>query len=138
MFRAQGVAPRQAADTLRQGIGEDVRRANEAGHERRARAEIEFVRGIHLLDTAIIEPRHPIRHRQGFALVVGHENKGDAQLLLQFFQFKLHLLPQFQVQRPEGFIQQQNPGLIDQRPGYRNPLTLAARQLRGFAGFRKA
>lgn len=91
---------------------------------------IEIARGVDLLNAAIIENRDPVRHRQGFPLIVSDENKGDAELLLQLFQLELHLLTQFKIERAERFIQQQYPGFIDQRPRDGDTLTLPAGKLR--------
>ena len=51
-----------------------------------------------------------------------------AQLALQFFQLALHLFAQLQVQRAQGFIQQQHIGRNRQRPRQRHPLPLPARK----------
>lgn len=58
----------------------------------RSGVQIEILRGIHLLNAPVVKHRHAIRHRQRFALVVGHEDEGDPQRLLQLFQLHLHLL----------------------------------------------
>ena len=54
---------------------------------------------FNLLDTPVVEDGHPIRHGQGFSLIVGDENKGNAQLLLKLFQLELHLFAQFKIER---------------------------------------
>ncbi|MNV99268.1 hypothetical protein D3C71_1946100 [compost metagenome] len=68
---------------------------------------------------------------------MGNENKGDPQLLLQFFQLELHLLAQFQIQRTERFVEQEHTRLIDQRAGDGHALALPAGKLRGLTLFRK-
>ena len=67
-----------------------------------------------------------VGHAQGLFLVVGDEDKGDACVFLDLFQLLLHILAQLQVQRAQGFVQQQDLWLIDQRPGDGHPLLLAA------------
>jgi hypothetical protein len=64
---------------------------------------------------------------------MGHEDEGDAERLLQRLQFLLHLFAQLQIERAERLVEQQDLGLVDQRPGERHALPLAAGKLRGFA-----
>ena len=87
-----------------------------------------------LQDLAPPHDQHPVRHGQGFFLVVGHVNKGDAQGLLDALQLQLHFLSQFQVQGPERLVQKQHLRLIDQRPGNSYPLLLTAGKLIHFPG----
>ena len=60
---------------------------------------------------------------------MGHIDEGDAQLLLDALELTLHILAQAQVQRPQGLVQQQNLGPVDQRPGNGDPLLLPAGEL---------
>ena len=53
-----------------------------------------------------------------------HIDKSDAQLAVQHLQFHLHLFTQFEIQRTQRFIQQQNAWLIHQRTRQRHTLTL--------------
>ena len=108
---------------------DDVGGADEAGDKRCLRSGVELTGRVELLDPPLVEHRHPIRHRQRFALIVGHIDEGDAQMTVQAFEFGLHLLPQLQIQRAQGLIQQQHLGAIDQRPRQRHPLPLAAGEL---------
>ncbi len=50
--------------------------ADKTGHKRGPGVQIEILRGIHLLNAPVVKHRHAIRHRQRFALVVGHEDEG--------------------------------------------------------------
>ena len=59
---------------------------------------------------------------------MGHQNKGNPHLPLQLDQLHLHMLTHFLVERAEGFVQQQNLGLQDQRPRQRHPLPLPTRK----------
>ena len=59
---------------------------------------------------------------------MGDIDKGDAQLLLKALKLDLHLLAQLQVQCPQRFVQQQDPGIVDKRPGNGDALLLAAGQ----------
>ncbi len=60
---------------------------------------------------------------------MGDKDEGDTQGTLQFLQFHLHLLPEFQVQRTEWFVQQQDLGLHHQGAGKSHPLALAAGEM---------
>ena len=62
---------------------------------------------------------------------MGDEDEGDAELALQGFQLKLHLLAQLEVQRPQRFVQQQDARLVDEGPGDGDALALAAGELPG-------
>ena len=84
--------------------------------------------GADLLDLALGHDHHRVRHGQGLLLVVGDEDKGDARLLLDFFQLHLHVLAQLQVQGAQGLVQQQHLGMGHQGPGNGHPLLLAAGQ----------
>ena len=70
-----------------------------------------------------------VRHIDGFFLIVSDVNKRDPQLLLQTFQFQLHLSAQLQIQCSQRFIQQQHLRLIDHRSGNGNALLLSTGQL---------
>jgi hypothetical protein len=61
-------------------------------------------------------------------LVVGHVDEGDSDLVLDPLQLHLHLLAEFQVERPERLVEQQHHGAVDDRPGQRDALSLAPRQ----------
>ena len=84
-----------------------------------------------LHDPALVEHGDAVGHRQRLALVVGDEDEGDAERLLQRLQLVLHLLAQLEVERAERLVEQQHLGLVDQRAGQRDALALAAGQLAG-------
>ena len=64
---------------------------------------------------------------------MGDEHEGDPDFSLQRFEFLLHLLAQFEVERAERLVEQQHLGLVHQRTGQSDPLLLAAGELRGSA-----
>jgi hypothetical protein len=64
-------------------------------------------------------------------LIVGDEEKRDANFALERFQFALHLLAQVRVQCGEWLVQKQQLWAVHQRSGQRDALLLAAAQLRG-------
>ena len=56
---------------------------------------------------------------------MGHKNKRNAYLALQFAQFQLHLFAQLLVERAQRFIQQKHLGPQDQGTGQGDPLAVA-------------
>ena len=60
---------------------------------------------------------------------MGYVDEGDADLLLDRLELDLHLLAQFQVERAKRLVQEQDSGAVDERPGQRDPLPLAAGKL---------
>ena len=112
---------------------EDVRRADEAGHElgRRARVDVEW--RADLLDAALVEDRDVVAHRQRFLLVVRDVDERHAEVALQRLQEHLHLLPQFQVKSTERLVEQEHLRLVDDRACERDTLALAARELHRLA-----
>ncbi|MNG93382.1 hypothetical protein D3C79_523480 [compost metagenome] len=80
-----------------------------------------------------MEHRHPVRHGQRLALVMGHVDHGDAQALVDVLDLHLHMFTQLLVERAERFVHQHQLGLEHQRPGQGHALLLATRQLAGVA-----
>ena len=70
-----------------------------------------------------------VGHIDRLFLVMRDIDKSDPQLLLQTFQFQLHLPAQLQIQCSQRFIQQQYFRLIDHRSGNGNALLLSAGEL---------
>jgi hypothetical protein len=66
---------------------------------------------------------------EGLLLVVGQVEEGDPHLALDALQLRLHLLAQLLVERAERLVEQQHRGAVDERPGQRHTLLLAAREL---------
>ena len=94
---------------------------------------VDLGRRADLLDAAVVEHRDAVAHGQRLLLVVGDEDEGDADLALDRLELDLHLLAELEVERAERLVEQQHPGPVDQRPGERDPLALAARELAGLA-----
>eukprot|EP01136_Pigoraptor_vietnamica_P024787 Opistho-1_new@78115 len=116
------------------GFGrEHVGGTDEIGHETGAGIGIDLRGCADLRDLALVEDGKAVCHRQRLALIVGDEDEGDAKALLQGFQLVLHRLAQLEVQRAEGFVEQQHAGFVDQRPRQRHTLALPARKLRRLA-----
>ncbi|ESQ67962.1 hypothetical protein PA15_0306525 [Pseudomonas aeruginosa HB15] len=117
-----------AVDRLDCGV-EQVALADEVGDETTAREAVDGFRGVQLLHPALVHHRDAVRQRQGFALIVGDIDEGDADVLLQVDQFDLHFFAQLGVQRRQRFVEQQQARPVDQRAGDRHALALAAGKL---------
>ncbi len=72
-------------------------------------------------------PRGPPAHRLG--LVVRHHHGGDPDAPLQGAHLDLHVVAQLGVERAHRLVEQQDRRPDHQRPGQRDALLLAARQL---------
>ena len=90
----------------------------------------DLLRRADLFDLAVVHQHHAVGDFERFFLVVRNENAGDMQVIMQSAQPAAQLFAHLGVERAEGLVEQQNLGLDRQRAGQRNPLTLAARQLR--------
>ena len=73
-----------------------------------------------------------VGQRHGLFLVMGDMDEGGAHLFLDDLQFILHLAAEFEIKRPQGFIEEQHGGLDDKGAGQGHPLPLAAGKLVGF------
>ena len=62
---------------------------------------------------------------------MGDVDEGNAQLLLETFQFHLHLLPEFEIQRAQRLIQQKYAGPEHRSAGNGHTLPLATAELAG-------
>ena len=59
-----------------------------------------------LLNLAGIHHRDPVGNHQGFFLIMGHENRSNADFAQQLLQFNLHGFTQFPIKCGKRFIQQ--------------------------------
>ena len=117
------------------GAFHDVAFTDEAGNIGVGRLVVDLQRGADLLDGAGVHNHDFVAHGQGFFLVMGDEDEGNADLLLDALQFTLHLLAQLQVQGAQGLVQQQDVRLVHQGAGDGNTLLLAAGELGDVALF---
>ena len=80
-----------------------------------------------------VEDRQAVAHRERLVLVVRDVDERDREILLEALQEELHLLAQLQVERAERLVEEQHLGAVDERAGERDPLALAAGELRRLA-----
>ena len=94
---------------------------------------VDLTGGGELLEPAGVHHADPVGHRERLGLVVGDEQGGDPELLLQAPDLDPQLGADPGVQRRQRFVEQQHAGFDRQGPGERDALLLAARQLVGEA-----
>ena len=111
------------------GAREQVRRADEVGHEPGRRTVVELLGQAELLDLALVHDRDPVAHRERLLLIVGHVDERDPDLDLDPLELELEALAELEVERAERLVEQEDLGPVDERPGERDALLLAARQL---------
>ena len=107
---------------------EQVRHAQEAGHELRRRVLVQVSRVAQLLDVAGAHHRDPIGHGHRLVLVVGDVDEGDAYLRLDALELELHLFAQLEIECAQWLVEQQHARVIDQGASESDALLLAARQ----------
>jgi signal transduction histidine kinase len=81
------------------------RRTNESSHEGSSRLLIDGFRRTDLLDHSLVHDNHSLRQGHGFDLIVGDEQGGDAQLTVQFLNFKTRLDAQLGVEIGQGLVE---------------------------------
>ena len=65
----------------------------------------------HVTQTPAQQQCDPVRHHQGFRLIMGNKKCGNAGFALDFQDELAHLLPQVGIQVAQRFVQQQHSGL---------------------------
>ena len=116
-LRAVELAPRRrtlAVDVDRAGrrvddlAVEKVERADEGGDEAGARRVVDFARRPDLLDRAVVHHDDAVGHRQRLFLVVGDEDRGDAEACLQRADFLAQRDANARVERRQRLVEQQD------------------------------
>ena len=110
--------------------------ADELCGEARLRALVDVLGRADLLDETVAHDGDAVGEVERFFLIVGHIKKGDAGALLYVLEFALHLLAQFEVERAERLVQQQQLRLQNQRAGNGDTLPLSAGELGRHALFK--
>ena len=81
------------------GDGQPVDRSDETGHELGGRGAVEHFGHIDLLDPALVHHADAVGDRQRLLLIVGDEERGDADLELQAADLLAQLHANLRVQR---------------------------------------
>ena len=108
---------------------QQVAGADELGDEGVCRLAVDVERRPELLDAAVVHDHDQVGHGHRLALVVGDQDGGDAETLLQQPQLHLHGLAQLGVEGGQRFVEQEQLGLDGERAGGRHALPLAAGKL---------
>lgn len=96
---------------MRKHARNPVHRTDERVHERRRRRVVDARRRIELFDPATVEDGHAVGQFQRFFLIVGHEHRGQAGLLVQFAQPAAQVAAHLCIQGTKGLVQQQHARL---------------------------
>ena len=78
------------------------------GDEIGARALVDLLGRVDLLDHAAVHDRDAVRHRERLLLVVRHVDERDPDVALDVLQLDLQALAQLQVERAERLVEQQH------------------------------
>jgi hypothetical protein len=108
-------------------------RADELGDEEGGGAAVDLEGGADLLDDAGIEDHEAVAQGHGFHLVVGDEDAGGFQAVLQLADFVAHLDAELGVEVGERLVEEEGLGLADDGPAHGDALALAAGELAGLA-----
>ena len=84
-----------------------------------------------LLDAAFVHDHDAVGDLEGFFLVVGDEDAGDVDLVVQAAEPLAELLAHLGVERAERLVEQEYLGLGGERASQRDALALTAGELRG-------
>ena len=103
--------------------------AQERRDEPRAGPLIQRARLADFLEPAAVHDADPVRHAEGFFLIVRHEHRRDADGALNLADPAPQLLADLRVERAERLVEQQHARLVSQRACERDALLLAAREL---------
>lgn len=109
----------------------DIRGTDKIGHKGRARFEVDIARRTGLCDDAVLQQQHPIRQGQSLGLIMGHVDRGEANLLLQGADLGADLIAQLCVKVRQWLVKQHHARRNSQGAGQRDALLLPARQCIG-------
>ena len=114
---------------------QEILKAHKMGDKLCAGVIVNHVRGVQLLDHALVHDGDLVGDGEALFLVVGYVDGRDAELLLEFSDLHPHLHPELGVQVGKRLVHKKKIRLYYQRPGQGNSLTLTAGELLGIAGF---
>ena len=97
-----------------------------AADEQVGRVIVQVLRGIDLLDEAVLHNDDAGAHGHGLGLVMGNIDEGGLQALMQLGDLGAHLHAQLRVQVGERFVHQEDLRIADDGAAQSDALTLAA------------
>ena len=101
----------------------------EAGHEGVGRGGDELRRRARLQYAPVDEDADAIGQRGSILEVVGDENRRQGEVAEELVQLDAHLRLRVGVERRKRLVEEEDAGVVGERPGERDPLALAAGQL---------
>ena len=110
-----------------------VLRPHEGGDERRPRALVDLLRGADLGDPPGVEDHHAVGHGHGLLAVVGHEDGGEAEALLEASHLVAHVLPDPRVEVRERLVEEEDGRIDGEGAGEGDALALPAGKARHVA-----
>ena len=105
------------------------RRADEAGDEGGGRAVVDLFGRADLLHAAGVHHDHALRQRHRLDLVVGDEQRGDAEFAVQLLDLQPRLRAQLGVEVGQRLVEQEHLRLAHDGAAHGHALALAAREL---------
>ena len=114
-----------------EACGDEIGVAEEVGDRERLRLLVDGARSRVLHDAAVVQDRDDVGERQRLVLVVGHEDDRRAERCEQLLDLGAQAVAQARVERGERLVEQDQARLRRERPGHRDALLLAARELVG-------
>ena len=108
---------------------EEVRGADDFGHEDVVWSRVNRFRCAQLTDAAIVHHQDAIGQRQGLGLIVGDVNRRDLEVVLQLANFRAGFIAQAGIEIGQRFVEQQNGRFVDDGSGDGDALLLAAGEL---------
>ncbi len=111
----------------RHAAGQIIGHTDEICDKEGSRRFIDFRWRADLQDTPLVQDGDPIRHRERFLLVMRHIHKRQPHVLLDGFEFDLHVQTELLVERAQWLVEQHNGRTIDQGASQGHPLLLASR-----------
>ncbi len=133
LFQRADLDSRRIAVHVGHGRCNNIRVADEVGHEQARRLLVQLARRTGLRHHGIGHDDDAVRHGQRFLLVVGDVGDGQVELALQVPNILAHAAAQLGVQVRQRLVEQQHLRLQHQGAGDRHALLLATRELRGQA-----
>src|SRR5262249_5612589 len=116
--------------SLFQAAMKQVHVAEELVDKRRRRAVVDLIRRSDLFNLAFVHDDDAVGDFQRFLLIVGDENAGDVDLVVQLAQPAAKLKAHLGIQSAERLVEEQNAGFDSQRSRQRHALPLASGELR--------
>src|SRR5882672_1051093 len=104
------------------------RTTDKTRYEHVLRKVVDTVRRIGLQYVALVHHDHVIGQRHRFVLIMGDEDRGRAQALVQAAQFDAHQLTELRIQRAQRLVHQESLWLAHDRAPEGNSLAVASGQ----------